>query len=52
MRIVLSSIARHFDLEFGLGENGHAFDCQVKDTVTLSVPPLQLAFRDREIEDH
>ncbi|KXG53397.1 Cytochrome P450 [Penicillium griseofulvum] len=47
MQVVLSSIARRFDLEFAPGENGDAFDRQVKDTVTLSVPPLQLVFRNR-----
>ncbi|KAF3401649.1 putative sterigmatocystin biosynthesis monooxygenase stcW [Penicillium rolfsii] len=47
MQVVLSTIARNFDLELAPGENGEAFDRLVKDTVTLSVPPLQLVFRDR-----
>ncbi|KAF2793406.1 cytochrome P450 [Melanomma pulvis-pyrius CBS 109.77] len=47
LRISLSMIAQNFDISFAPGETGEAFDNEVLDTFTVTLPPLQLQFTPR-----
>jgi cytochrome P450 len=48
LRISLSMIAQNFDIEFAPGETGEAFENEILDTFTVTLPPLQLKFTPRE----
>jgi cytochrome P450 len=47
LRISLSMIAQSFDVAFAPGETGEAFEKEVLDTFTVTLPPLQLRFTQR-----
>ncbi|KAF2470653.1 cytochrome P450 [Lindgomyces ingoldianus] len=47
LRTSLSSIVQNFDVSFAPGETGVAFDKEVLDTFTVTLPPLQLQFTPR-----
>ena len=47
LRIALSRIALNFDLSFGPGETGVPFDTKVMDTFTLTLPKLDVVFKER-----
>ncbi|KAH7056899.1 putative cytochrome P450 [Macrophomina phaseolina] len=48
MKSVLARIALQFDVGFAPGEDGEAFIKGIKDTWTLTLPPLQLVFSKRK----
>jgi hypothetical protein len=41
-------IAQNFDVEFAPGETGEAFENEILDTFTVTLPPLQLKFNPRQ----
>ncbi|KAG9191253.1 hypothetical protein G6011_09341 [Alternaria panax] len=47
LRISLSMIAQNFDVSFAPGETGEAFEKEVLDTFTVTLPSLQLRFNPR-----
>jgi hypothetical protein len=47
LRTSLSMIAQNFDVSFAPGETGEAFDNEMLDTFTVTLPPLQLQFAAR-----
>jgi hypothetical protein len=47
LRTSLSMIALSFDVSFAPGETGEAFDNEMLDTFTVTLPPLQLQFNQR-----
>jgi cytochrome P450 len=47
LRIALSTIVQNFDISFAPGETGEAFDKEVLDTFTVTLPPLHLEFKAR-----
>ena len=47
LRMSLSMIALIFDVSFASGETGEAFDDEMLDTFTVTLPPLQLQFNPR-----
>jgi cytochrome P450 len=47
LRISLSMIAQNFDITFAPGETGEAFEKEILDTFTVTLPPLQLRFTPR-----
>jgi|SRR5690242_12988745 len=48
LRIALSVIAQSFDISFAPGETGEAFDKELLDTFTVTLPRLYLQFKPRE----
>jgi len=48
LRISLSMIAQNFDVSFAPGENGEAFEKEIMDTFTVTLPALQLRFTPRK----
>ncbi|KAL1592404.1 hypothetical protein SLS59_009757 [Nothophoma quercina] len=48
LRVALSTIVQNFDITFAPGETGEAFDKEMLDTFTVTLPPLQLQFSPRE----
>jgi cytochrome P450 len=44
LRISLSMIAQNFDVSFAPGETGEAFEKELMDTFTVTLPALQLRF--------
>lgn len=48
LRISLSMVAQNFDVSFALGETGEAFENEMLDTFTVTLPPLQLRFTPRK----
>lgn len=47
LRISLSMIAQNFDVSFAPGETGEAFEKEIMDTFTVTLPALQLRFTPR-----
>lgn len=47
LRIALSRVLREFDVAFAPGETGEAFDRDVKDTFTTTLPPVMIKFTKR-----
>jgi cytochrome P450 len=47
LRISLSMIAQNFDVSFASGETGEAFEKEILDTFTVTLPSLQLRFTPR-----
>jgi hypothetical protein len=47
LRSVISLVALNLDLEFALGETGLAFTKGARDTLTLTLPPLNLKLKER-----
>ncbi|KAF1830897.1 cytochrome P450 67 [Decorospora gaudefroyi] len=48
LRIALSMIARNFEVAFAEGEDGQAFEKEILDTFTVTLPPLRLRFSPRD----
>ncbi|EUC45093.1 hypothetical protein COCMIDRAFT_96502 [Bipolaris oryzae ATCC 44560] len=48
LRISLSMVAQNFDVSFAPGETGEAFENEILDTFTVTLPPLQLRFTPRK----
>ncbi|KAF2845119.1 cytochrome P450 [Plenodomus tracheiphilus IPT5] len=47
LRIALSMIAQCFDISLAPGESGEQFEKEVLDTFTVTLPPLQMVFNQR-----
>ncbi|EOA83112.1 uncharacterized protein SETTUDRAFT_21815 [Exserohilum turcica Et28A] len=47
LRISLSMVAQNFDVSLAPGETGQAFEDEILDTFTVTLPPLQLRFTPR-----
>jgi hypothetical protein len=47
LRIALSTLVQNFDISFAPGETGEAFEKEILDTFTVTLPPLQLEFKAR-----
>lgn len=48
LRTSLAAIAMNFDVGFAEGETGEAFEHEVLDTFTVTLPPLRLVFSQRK----